>query len=96
MKDNLRKYLLPNQPCFFILWFCLKLGTAYRLGGKELIHLPQYIGPAFAELSPGLNLFDWLVGIVSALLFRTFIYFRTQNAKKFRRDEEYGSARCGA
>ena len=95
MKDKLRKYLLPNLPYFFILWFCLKLGTAYRLGGKELIRLPQYIGPAFAELAPGLNLFDWLVGIIGALLFRGFIYYRTQNAKKFRRDEEYGSARWG-
>ena len=95
MKDKLRKYLLPNLPYFFILWFCLKLGTAYRLANKELIRLPQYIGTAFAELAPGLNLFDWLVGIVGALLFRGFIYFRTQNAKKFRRDEEYGSARWG-
>jgi len=95
MKDKLRKHLLPNLPYFFILWFCLKLGTAYRLAGKELIRLPQYIGTAFAELAPGLNLFDWLVGIVGALLFRGFIYYRTQNAKKFRRDEEYGSARWG-
>ena len=95
MKDKLKKYLLPNLPYFFILWFCLKLGTAYRLAGKELIRLPQYIGTAFAELAPGLNLFDWLVGIVGALLFRGFIYFRTRNAKKFRRDEEYGSARWG-
>ncbi|MBQ3211280.1 MAG: type IV secretory system conjugative DNA transfer family protein, partial [Oscillospiraceae bacterium] len=95
MKDKLRKYLLPNLPYFFILWFCLKLGTAYRLAGKELIRLPQYIGTAFAELAPGLNIFDWLVGIMGALLFRAFIYFRTQNAKKFRRDEEYGSARWG-
>ena len=95
MKDKLKKYLLPNLPYLFILWFCLKLGTAYRLGGKELIRLPQYIGPAFAELAPGLNIFDWLVGIMGALLFRAFIYFRTQNAKKFRRDEEYGSARWG-
>ncbi len=95
MKDKLKKHLLPKLPYFFILWFCLKLGTAYRLGGKELIRLPQYIGNAFAEFMPGLNPFDWLVGIMGALLFRGFIYFRTQNAKKFRRDEEYGSARWG-
>lgn len=95
MSDKIKKHLIPNLPYIFILWFCLKLGTAYRLGGKELIRLPQHIGPAFAELMPGLNIFDWLVGIVGALLFRGFIYYRTQNAKKFRRDEEYGSARWG-
>ena len=59
-------------------------------------YMTTAIAPAFAEFMPGLNHFDWLVGIMGALLFRGFIYFRTQNAKKFRRDEEYGSARWSA
>ena len=29
--DNIRKYILPNIPYLFILWACLKVGTAYRL-----------------------------------------------------------------
>ena len=29
--DKLKKYLIPNIPYLFILWACLKLGTAYRL-----------------------------------------------------------------
>ena len=28
--DKIRKYLIPNIPYLFILWACLKLGTAYR------------------------------------------------------------------
>ena len=39
--------------------------------------------------------FDWLVGIVGAVGFRLLIYFKSKNAKKFRRDEEFGSARWG-
>ena len=29
--DKVRKYVLPNIPYLFIGWFCLKIGTAYRL-----------------------------------------------------------------
>ena len=29
--DKIRKYVLPNIPYLFIGWFCLKIGTAYRL-----------------------------------------------------------------
>ena len=36
-----------------------------------------------------------LTGIVGAVGFRLLIYFKSKNAKKFRRDEEYGSARWG-
>ena len=56
--------------------------------------LGQSIGPAFADFAPGLAPFDWLIGIVGAVGFRLLIYFKSKNAKKFRRDEEYGSARC--
>jgi len=57
--------------------------------------LGQTIGPAFADFAPGLHPFDWLIGIVGAVGFRLLIYMKSKNAKKFRRDEEYGSARWG-
>ena len=98
--DKLKKYLIPNIPYLFILWACLKLGTAYRLAaGADVAHklmgLGQTIGPAFADFAPGLAPFDWLVGIVGAAAFRLLIYMKSKNAKKYRRDEEYGSARWG-
>ena len=98
--DKIRKYILPNIPYLFIGWACLKLGTAYRLAagvgfGEKLLGLGRSIGPAFADFAPGLDPFDWLVGIVGAVAFRLLIYFKSKNAKKFRRDEEYGSARWG-
>ena len=98
--DKIRKYILPNIPYLFIGWAFLKLGTAYRLAaganaGEKLLGLMQTIGVAFADFSPGLAPFDWLVGIVGAVAFRLLIYFKSKNAKKFRRDEEYGSARWG-
>ena len=98
--DKIRKYILPNIPYLFIGWACLKLGTAYRLAegagfGEKLLELGRSIGPAFADFAPGLAPFDWLVGLVGAVAFRLLIYFKSKNAKKFRRDEEYGSARWG-
>ena len=98
--DSIKKYVIPNIPYLFILWACLKLGTAYRLApGADFAHklmgLGQSIGPAFADFAPGLHPFDWLIGIVGAVGFRLLIYMKSKNAKKFRRDEEYGSARWG-
>ena len=100
MTDKLRKYVLPNIPYVFIGWIFLKLGTAYRLaaGGDfahKFIGLGQTVGVAFADFTPGLAPFDWMVGIVGAVAFRLLICFKSKNAKKFRRDEEYGSARWG-
>ena len=97
---SVKKYVIPNIPYLFVLWACLKLGTAYRLAAgadfpHKLMGLGQTVGPAFADLAPGLDPFDWLVGIVGAVGFRLLIYFKSKNAKKFRRDEEYGSARWG-
>ena len=98
--DSIKKYVIPNIPYLFILWACLKLGTAYRLApGADFAHklmgLGQSIGPAFADFAPGLHPLDWLIGIVGAVGFRLLIYIKSKNAKKFRRDEEYGSARWG-
>ena len=98
--DKIKKYLIPNIPYLFILWACLKMGTAYRLAaGADFAHklmgLGLTIGPAFADFAPGIHPFDWLIGIVGAAGFRLLIYVKSKNAKKFRRDEEYGSARWG-
>ena len=98
--DSVKKYVIPNIPYLFIGWACLKLGTAYRLApGVDLPHklmgLGQTIGPAFADFAPGLDPLDWLIGIVGAVGFRLLIYAKSKKGKKYRRDEEYGSARWG-
>ncbi|MDL2273924.1 type IV secretory system conjugative DNA transfer family protein [Oscillospiraceae bacterium OttesenSCG-928-G22] len=100
MSQKIRKYVLPNVPYLIVLWFCLKLGTAYRLAaganfGLKLIGMGATMGIAFETFAPGLNGFDWLVGIAGAALLRLIIYQKVKNAKKFRRDVEYGSARWG-
>lgn len=99
-KDSITKYVLPNLPYLLVGWAMLKIGTAYRIAagadfGAKLLGTLQTIDPAFADLAPGFHPFDWLVGFVGAVLFRLFIYQKVKKAKKYRRDEEYGSARWG-
>ena len=97
---NIKKVLLPNLPYLFFLWAFLKIGTAYRLAegadfAHKLIGLGRTIGPAFADFAPGLHPFDWLVGIAGAVILRLVVYAKAKKASKYRRDEEYGSARWG-
>ena len=85
--DSVKKYVIPNIPYLFILWACLKLGTAYRLApGADFAHklmgLGQSIGPAFADFAPGLHPLDWLIGIVGAVGFRLLIYMKKQERKR--------------
>ena len=101
MTEKIRKFLLPNIPYLMAMWFCLKLGTAYRLAegdniGLKLMDIGNTLALALQDFAPGLNGFDWIVGITGAVLLRLVIYNKVKKAKKFRRDVEYGSARWGA
>ena len=100
MRDKMRKHIFPNLPYLLVFWICLKLGTAYRLAaganfGIKLIGMLAGIGAAMGSIAPGLNGFDWLIGIAGAALIRLVVLRKTKKAKKFRRDAEYGSARWG-
>ncbi len=90
MNDKMRKYIIPHMPYLFFVWIFLKLGTAYRLAaganfGMKLIGTMQTIGPAFADFAPGLNGFDWLIGIAGAVLLRLFVYQKSKKARNLER-----------
>ena len=100
MNTKIKKYVVPNLPYLFIFWFFCKVGTAYRLAegadfGAKRIGMMKTIGPAFGTITPGLAGFDLLVGLVGAVVLRLMVYNKVKNAKKFRKDVEYGSARWG-
>ena len=51
--DSVKKYVIPNIPYLFILWACLKLGTAYRLApGADFAHKLMAWGRASARPLP--------------------------------------------
>ena len=50
---------------------------------------------AFSSLVPSFHPIDLCVGVAAALLIRLIVYVKGKNAKKFRKNLEYGSARWG-
>ena len=97
---NIKKFLLPNIPYVFIALFATKLGQAWRLApgtdfsGKAL-HLMEGFATAFSSLVPSFHPIDLCVGVAAALLIRLAVYVKGKNAKKYRKNVEYGSARWG-
>ena len=97
---NIKKFLLPNIPYIFIALFATKLGQAWRLApgtdfsGKAL-HLMEGFAAAFQSALPSFHPIDLCVGVAAALLIRLIVYVKGKNAKKFRKNLEYGSARWG-
>ena len=97
---NIKKFLLPNIPYVFIALFATKLGQAWRLApgmdfsGKAL-HLMEGFAAAFQSALPSFHPIDLCVGVAVALLIRLIVYVKGKNAKKFRKNLEYGSARWG-
>ena len=100
MSDKIRKYVLPNLPYLFVFWFFSKIGTAYRIApgadfGTKLMGMLDTFPKAFETYWPGLGGIDLLVGLAGAAGVYLLIQSKINQAKKFRRDAEYGTARFG-
>ena len=97
---NMKKFLILNVPYVFLGLFFTKIGQAWRLAqgtdlSGKMLHIPEGFKMAFQSFLPSFHPVDILVGIVFALIIRLIVYVRGKNAKKFRKNEEYGSARWG-
>ena len=100
MSDKIRKYVLPNLPYLFVFWFFSKIGTAYRIApgtdfGTKLMGMLDTYPKAFETYWPGQGGIDLLVGLAGAAGVYLLIQSKIRQAKKFRRDAEYGTARFG-
>ena len=95
-----KKYVTPNLPYAMIFWFANKLGMAYRLADgrdflQKFIHSMATLNSAMAKPLPSFVLFDLTVGLAGAVIVYAIVYVKKKNAKKYRKDIEYGSARWG-
>ena len=100
MKPELKKLLVLNLPYLLFVYLFAKCGQAYRLAAgadasAKLLHLTGGISVAFANPLPSLHPFDLCVGVAAAIAIRLAVYIKGKNAKKFRKNLEYGSARWG-
>jgi type IV secretion system protein VirD4 len=98
--SQIKKFALPNLPYVMVFWFFAKCGEAFRLspetnGLRKLMDAIGGIGETLANPLPSLNPFDLCVGLVCGLAVYCIVLYRKKNAKKWRKDIEYGSARWG-
>jgi type IV secretion system protein VirD4 len=94
------KLLLKVFPYLLFGYFGNKMAYAYRVTEapdffNKLMGSLSNLGPAFENILPSFNLADLLFGAVFGVGMRLVVYFKSKNAKKFRKGEEYGSARWG-
>ena len=97
---NYKKLLIPNIPYVFIGLLATKLGQAARLApgfdfSSKVLHIMDGLTMAFENIMPSFHPIDLLVGIAAAVIIRLAVYVKGKNAKKFRKNLEYGSARWG-
>ena len=97
---NYKKLILPNIPYVFIGLLATKLGQAARLSpgvdfSSKAMNIMQGISMAFENIMPSFHPIDLLVGIAAGVIIRLVVYFKGKNAKKYRKNIEYGSARWG-
>ena len=99
-RRSIKKIILPNLPYLFIALFATKLPQAWRLAegvdaSEKLLHLLDSLAGAFRSPLPSFHPLDLCIGILIAAAIRLAVYLKAKNAKKYRKNVEYGSARWG-
>ena len=97
---NIKKIILPNLPYLLFALLGTKCGQAARLApgldfSQKALHILDGFRLAFGSLLPSFRPADLLVGVLIAGALRLAVYVKGKNAKKFRKNMEYGSARWG-
>lgn len=97
---NLKKHLIPNIPYVVIGLFATNLGEGWRLAAgsnasEKLLHIVDGLALAFANPLPSFHLLDICIGAGVGGFLRLAVYLKGKNAKKYRKNMEYGSARWG-
>ena len=100
MNQKTKKLLILNIPYMVIGLICTNVGEAWRIAdgaeiGEKILGFLSALGMAFSNPVPSLHPFDLCIGIAVGGIFRLIVYVRSKNAKKYRHNEEYGSARWG-
>ena len=100
LDKKLKKKLLLNAPYVLFIYLFDKVAQGIRLApgsdaSQKLLHLADGFGSAFASPLPSIHPIDLLIGVAGAVIMWVVVYVRGKNAKKFRKNTEYGSARWG-
>ena len=97
---NIKKTVLRMVPYECIALYGTKIGQAWRLAAgtafaEKFLHWGDGFMQALASPLPSFHPQDMLAGMAIAAAFYAVVYVKSKNAKKFRHNVEYGSARWG-
>ena len=97
---NVKKLVLLNLPYFLLGLFATNLGEAWRLAtgadaSAKMLSFFSTLPVALGSWWPSLHPLDLLVGLCCGAGLRLAVYLKGKNAKKYRHNVEYGSARWG-
>ena len=97
---DIKKLLILNVPYLLMGLFATNLGEAWRLAegadmSAKLLSFFSTITIALGNPFPSFHSMDLMVGIICGAGLRLAVYLKGKNAKKYRHNEEYGSARWG-
>lgn len=99
-KKEIKRLVILNIPYLILGLLATNLGEAWRLAegtdisAKLLAFFPT-VGQAFTNPMPSCYPSDLLVGLFAGGCVRLAVYLKGKNAKKYRHNMEYGSARWG-
>ena len=99
-KTKIKKLLILNIPYIILGLFATNLGEAWRLAegadmSAKLLGFFSTFTVALSNPLPSFHPMDLMVGIICGVALRLAVYLKGKNAKKYRHNEEYGSARWG-
>ena len=102
MNTKLKKKIILNLPYVLVGLFATNLGEAWRLASGsnasqkvQSLVLDGIFVRAVSNPMPSLIPFDLLIGIACGAALKLAVYIKGKNAKKYRHNVEYGSARWG-
>ena len=99
-KRKMKKLLILNLPYLLVGLFATNLGEAWRLAegadsSAKILSFFHALPIALNNPLPSFHSLDLLIGIFCGAGLRLAVYLKGKNAKKYRHNVEYGSARWG-
>lgn len=97
-KNELKKKIILHIPYVAAGLLATNFGEAWRLAeganaSEKTLSLISTLGVAFSNPLPSLHPLDLVIGIIVGVVLRFAVYMKGKNAKKYRHNTEYGSAR---
>ena len=92
---DMKKAISSSIPYLLIFFISNKISYLSRVNGKGIFDAILNFHDAFTSLLLSFNSKDLLNGILATGVFFMIIYLRKLDKKKFRKGQEYGSARWG-